>query len=260
VALVCDPSIADGFCAGHVPEFWQLRAIDGYYGPGVPHRLRALPWPGYVSLRTISFTSADNLPWELLGLLNVGSALVAGDDLFRNIARDGDRITGRADPAYVRIIASPARVTPRAFFSAEVRPAASPEDAAKQLFGPAGIVDPQRTSFVEGIAGTRQYAGGGKVEVEGCDDRLVLRFEPASAPRFLVLNELYYPGWRAEAGGTELPILAANAVMRGVVVPPNAQSVRFRYESPIRSSAAVATSWLGIVLLGVIWALFRQSR
>jgi hypothetical protein len=44
VALVCDQDIAGGFCAGHVPEFWKLRAIDGYYGLCVPRRLRALPW------------------------------------------------------------------------------------------------------------------------------------------------------------------------------------------------------------------------
>ena len=38
VVLICDPELAGGFCAGHVPEFWQLRAIDGYYGLGVPTR------------------------------------------------------------------------------------------------------------------------------------------------------------------------------------------------------------------------------
>ncbi len=27
VALLCDQNIAGGFCAGHVPEFWRLRAI-----------------------------------------------------------------------------------------------------------------------------------------------------------------------------------------------------------------------------------------
>ena len=72
-----------GFCAGHVPEFWQLRAIDGYYGLGVPHRLRFLPWPIGASLRTVGFTKLDTVPWDLLGFLNVRWALMSRDGVYR---------------------------------------------------------------------------------------------------------------------------------------------------------------------------------
>ena len=69
--LLCDANIAGGFCAGHVPEFWRLRVVDGYYGLGVPTRLSSLPWNVGLSLRTISFTNPDHLDWPLLSLLNV---------------------------------------------------------------------------------------------------------------------------------------------------------------------------------------------
>ena len=161
VGLVCDKRIADGFCAGHVPEFWQLRSIDGYYGPGVPRRLRALPWPNGVSLRTISFTSLESVPWELLGFLNVRWMLSVDDGVFRNIVREGTRVAGRPDPSKFGIIASPARVTPRAFFAARVQPAASPEDAATKLFRPEGILDPEKTSFVEGSGRSQEFCRGG---------------------------------------------------------------------------------------------------
>lgn len=261
VGLICDQSIADGFCAGHVPEFWQLRSIDGYYGPGVPRRLRALPWPGGVSLRTISFTDLDSVPWDLLGLLNVRWILVAGDGLFRNIVRDGDRITGRPDPSGFEIVPSPARVTPRAFFAEAVKPAASPEDAAKQLFDAAGIVDPVKTSYVEGLRAPRGFEGGGAIELQGRDDTLELRFAASPSERFLVLNELYYPGWTATAGGRELPILATNAVMRGVVVPPGAASLRFHYSSYLDSRPA----WMlrisaMLIAVGLFFALRRFAR
>ena len=88
----------------------------------------------------------------------------------------------------------------------------------------------------------------------------MLRFAPASAPRFLVLNELYYPGWHAHAGDTELPILAANVVMRGVVVPAQASGVEFSYEPLVRSGIAIALSWLGVILLGVFVFLLRRWR
>jgi len=261
VALVCDKDIADGFCAGHVPEFWQLRAIDGYYGPGVPRRLRALPWPAGVSLRTISFTSVDTVPWDLLGILNVRSVLVASDGVFRNIVRDGERITGRPDPATFEIVTSPARVTPRAFFAAAIEPAVSPEDAARLLFRPEGVIDPLKTSFVEGLDRARSFGNGGAVELQGRNDALELRFAASTSERFLVLNDLYYPGWHAMSDGRELPILPANAVMRGVVVPAGATSVKFSYASYLDSTPAWAFRISALLIMLMLFiALHRHAR
>ncbi len=258
VALVCDKNIANGFCAGHIPEFWKLRAIDGYYGIGVPSRLRALPWPNGISLRTISFTNVDSVPWPLLGVLNVRSALVASDGIFRNIAIDDDRITGHPDPNTFEIVHSPARVTPRAFFTATIQPAKSPEDAAKQLFRPEGIIDPVRTSFVEGLEKARAFTESGAIELRGGGDRLELHFAPSPTERFLVLNDLYYPGWRAMSDGRELPILPANAVMRGVIVPAGANYVQFSYVSYIDSTRAWALRIGSLLLTLVLFITIRR--
>lgn len=263
VALVCDPHIADGFCAGHVPEFWQLRAIDGYYGPGVPRRLRALPWPAGVSLRTISFTSVDTVPWELLGVLNVRSVLVAGDGVFRNIVHDNGRITGRPDPGTFEIITSPTRVTPRAFFVAAIEPAISPEDAAKKIFRPEGIIDPILTSYVEGLKQARIFGtvSSGAIEIRGRGDTLELRFTASPSERFLVLNDLYYPGWQAMFDGQDLPILPVNAVMRGVVVPAGATYVTFQYASYLDSTPAWAFRLGALILvLGIFLIFYRMSK
>jgi hypothetical protein len=259
VALVCDRNIADGFCAGHVPEFWQLRAIDGYYGLGVPARLRALPWPTGPSLRTISFGDVKEIPWDLLGLLNVRWLLVAGDGLFRNIVRDGERIVSKADPAAFEVVTSPARVTPRAFFTAGVEPVASAGDAVKGLFGSQGIADPQKMSFVEGWAGRRHFDVGGDISLTSGPDLLELRFAPSSGERFLVLNELYYPGWRAHTDGRELPVLPVNAVMRGVAVPPGSALVTFRYTSKSESSWASLCRVAAILGLLAVWFALRRA-
>jgi hypothetical protein len=261
VALVCDAQIADGFCAGHVPEFWQLRSIDGYYGPGVPRRIRALPWPAGVSLRTISFTNIESVPWALLGALNVRSVLVASDGVFRNIVRDNDRITGRPDPATFEILPSPARVTPRAFFATSVQPAASPEDAAKQMFQPEGVIDPLQTSFVEGINQPQNFGNGSAVELQGENDTLELHFTASTSERFLVLNELYYPGWRAMSEGRELPILPTNAVMRGVIVPAGATTVQFSYVSYLDSTSAWAFRISAVLaILALFIAMRRRTK
>ena len=229
VALVCDPNIAGGFCAGHVPEYWKLRAIDGYYGLGVPSRLRALPWRHGVSLRTLSFLNLDEIPWDLLGLLNVRSVLVAGDGVYRNVLRDGAKTVVGPDPTLFEVVPSSARITPRTFFAATVEPVASAEEAAQRLFRPDGIVDPMSTSFVEGLGEARHFGGGGEITLMSQGDLLELGFPPTPTERFLVLNDLYYPGWQAIIDGRQVPVLPTNAVMRGVIVPPGADHLQFRY-------------------------------
>jgi hypothetical protein len=260
VALVCDQNIAGGFCAGHVPEFWQLRAIDGYYGLGVPRRLRALPWPTGLGLRTISFLTIDQVPWDLLGLLNVRSVLVSSDGVYRNIVRDGNTIVGRPDPSAFELVASPARVTPRAFFASSVEPVASPDQAVERLFRPEGIVDPLAQSFVEGLPNAQQFDASGAITLKGSGDLMELEFDPVPTERFLVLNDLYFPGWHAEIGGSEVAIFPTNAVMRGVLVPPGAKSLRFRYVTPSRAPGAwVFQASAVLLMLGVFFALRRLA-
>jgi hypothetical protein len=260
VALICAPQIADGFCAGHVPEFWQLRTIDGYYGLGVPRRLRALPWPTGVSLRTISFTNLNEMPWALLGLLNVRAVLVASDGVFRNYVRHGQTVRP-AEPSEFQIIQSPARITPRAFFAGAVEPVTSAEDAVTRLFVSGAILDPEKTSFVEGLAEARRFEDGGDIKLVSGPDILELRFSASPNERFLVLNDLYYPGWRAEIDGHDLPVLPTNALMRGVLLPPGADRLTFRYQSSSESLSA----WLlrcvaALAMLALLVALRRGAR
>ena len=261
VALVCDQHIAGGFCAGHVPEFWQLRTIDGYYGLGVPRRLRALPWPAGASMRSISFLNVESMPWGLLGFLNVNAALIASDGVYRNVDRTGGVNTANPDPSSFQIVKSPARVTPRAFFAATAEPVASLEDAIKKIFSSSGIVDPEKISYIEGMDARREFSEGGTVSLKSSGDFLELKFDATSTERFLVLNELFYPGWRAEIDGKEQPILATNAVMRGVFVPPGATNLNLHYVTRSMTSDA----WLMrisaiLAALAIVFAMRRFGK
>lgn len=48
-------------------------------------------------------------------------------------------------------------------------------------------------------------------------------------PGFLVLSDVYYPGWKAFADGTEVPILRANHAFRAVRLGEGRHDVRFVY-------------------------------
>lgn len=64
--------------------------------------------------------------------------------------------------------------------------------------------------------------------VEDGDDRVVVN-AAARQDGYVVLNDMYYPGWRAEVDGRPAPILAANASFRAVRVPRGRHQVAFTY-------------------------------
>jgi hypothetical protein len=225
VALICDAEVAGGLCAGHMAETWQLRTADGYYGLGVPDRIRKLPWGGADGVRTISFTAARDLPWPLLGMLNVAKALIVSNEFFKNRSADG----GLADVARVQVIDNPERVVPRAFLAGSAEGVADAAQASNKIFDGAKPRDVQQHSFVEGLPAPAVYEAQGEVAVTGSGDRLEFDVSGSSGHRLLVVNELYFSGWRAFVDGSETPLLAANAVMRAVVLPPSARSVVMTY-------------------------------
>lgn len=80
-------------------------------------------------------------------------------------------------------------------------------------------------------------------------------------PKFLVLTDTYYPGWRASVDGSPRPLLRANHFFRAVPVLPGDQTVVFRYHSrPLRVGSWVAGSSLLLLLLGLMsWRQRRES-
>lgn len=62
----------------------------------------------------------------------------------------------------------------------------------------------------------------------------------------LVLADTFYPGWRATVDGAPVPILRVNLMHRGVLVPPGAHTVTFRYQ-PWSVRWGIALSLLGFL-------------
>ena len=83
-------------------------------------------------------------------------------------------------------------------------------------------------------------------------------------PGLVVLSDLWDRGWRACLDGRPVAILRANHAVRGVVVPPGAATLEFRYESAslawgLRLScfaAVILLSWLGTLL----WRRRQNAR
>jgi hypothetical protein len=75
---------------------------------------------------------------------------------------------------------------------------------------------------------------------------------------FLVLGDVYYPGWRATIDGRPAKVYPTDYVLRGVVVPPGDHVVEFRYR-PTTFYLGLGVSGLSAaLLLGLL--LVRRKR
>jgi len=85
---------------------------------------------------------------------------------------------------------------------------------------------------------------------------VVVRVAPTPDDRFLVLNELYHPAWRAWVDDQPATIYPTNVVMRGIMVPAGASTVELRFVPLLVSGTGIAMYAAGIGLaVGLWWAL-----
>ena len=81
--------------------------------------------------------------------------------------------------------------------------------------------------------------------------RVVIEAE-TNQPGFLVLSDLYYPGWEATVDGEQVPIYEANASVRAVPLEAGAHTVEFHFRpKPLLYGAAV--SLVSALVLVVVW-------
>lgn len=86
--------------------------------------------------------------------------------------------------------------------------------------------------------------------LRSADANEVVVTAPSGCPGLLVLTELFYPGWRAEVNGRPAKIYATDIAFRGVVLPAEGATIRFRYEprSFVWGAGLAATGLLGSVV------------
>lgn len=100
-------------------------------------------------------------------------------------------------------------------------------------------------------------------EIVAYSNREVMVRAKVAEPAWLVLNDSYFPGWKAyvrpqggaEQDETEVAISRVNGNFRGVLLEPGAWQVRFRY-SPASFQLGALLSAMGLIVLafgGGIW-------
>jgi hypothetical protein len=141
----------------------------------------------------------------------------------------------------------------------EDRPVSTPSSLSAFDFDGDLPADLTSQTVVDGLTAPMAFettAGAIRATYQG--DRVHIEVEPASTERFLVLNEMYHPGWHAYAGGAELKVWPANIAMRGILVPAGVTEIELRFE-PFFTSWPARISVVAGLLLGTIgWLVFRR--
>ncbi|MGB3934635.1 MAG: hypothetical protein WBL29_02860 [Burkholderiales bacterium] len=256
--VIAPPAQFPHSIAPHIAQFWGFRLLEGYIN-GLPTRMLALPWPKDVQgLRTIQFTSEDQIDWTFLSALNVKYAIKLNEALYFNRGRGGSDI----HPDEIDVMENPLPVMPRVFWVGTIRPASDAANAAiwyrdatlRSKITNMAVLE----SYVEGLDGIRTYATSGKMRADFNGDHVMLQMEPSDQPRFLVINEMFHPRWRAYAGERELRIYPTNAIMRGIEVPPNVTDVQLRFIPFVRTLTAWIIAGSGFLLLLGLFAFLRR--
>lgn len=73
----------------------------------------------------------------------------------------------------------------------------------------------------------------------------------------LVVGDLWYPGWRAEANGKELPIYRIEGVFRGVFLEPGSQIVKLSY---LPNGFLIYCGISAITFAFIAWAFFYRPQ
>jgi hypothetical protein len=122
--------------------------------------------------------------------------------------------------------------------------------------------EPASTAAVVGLDRTVTGAGGRATSRPAPADRELWDVD-APAGGFLRVGSRWDPGWSATVDGRDTPVLRADGVFRGVVVPAGRHSVRFAYRNPeeMRGRLVAGAAVAGLVGLLVPWPRkYRRRR
>jgi len=143
---------------------------------------------------------------------------------------------------------------PRAFVLGGTRMRQPDSELVRQL----RELPPRQAVFLEQDvlpAGARQAFRPASI-VEDTAVRVSVRAS-LDAPGYLVLSDVYYPGWTARVDGLPATVLPANLAFRAVALKPGEHVIEFRFSPPGFSAGAFISA---ITIIALLIMLVRRPR
>lgn len=243
------------FRATSSDEVPNLISVNNY--SGAFHRIQSIK--GYAPIKIRNYIRIEELLYQnrtdIMDYAGVKFEIVPnGDETFRVDERPGafprafllDRYAVAPDEGAA--FETFANMGPEGWQSYAIIPAAS-----AQALGLPETAD---------IYGTEPGVEVRPVEITGYGHARVEMRAVTRQPAFLILTDMFYPGWRALVDGREVPIVPVQGVFRGVYLDaPGSFKVEMVYE-PLSFKIGATCSMLGVMLLAAagFWITRRWPR
>jgi hypothetical protein len=150
----------------------------------------------------------------------------------------------------------------RAHMVYDVHPVRSEDELLNLMKSPA--FDPAVTALVETDLPAPIHPAAGSLpawsaEVTGYQPNTIDLQVATAREGFLVLSEMFYPGWNAYVDGAPTPVYRTDYSLRGIVMPAGAHTVAFRFESgTFRHGLWITLATLALCLTGGVMSWKRQ--
>lgn len=123
-------------------------------------------------------------------------------------------------------------------------------------FGDGRLFKPQDTTLIESTHSTNQIlssipnsqAQPSQVTIEHYEPQMIQLRARCPQPGYLVLSEIYYPGWEAYVNDVQTPIERVHYALRGLRLAPGDHQVKFIFR-PKSFQRGLMASTLGAVIL-----------
>jgi hypothetical protein len=242
-------SLADGVEPVHVARYDQFMArAGGYNDPNFSVTIPKFDGPLESALKNVQ----PNL--KLLGLLNVtylaSSFPIASPELTLETKIDDDLTRNQPEsPATSTYIYRNRLSLPRAWVAHQTIPAEA--DWLAQL---AALPNPGDVVMIENELGVNHPLGYSSARITAYSANQIELTTQIGQPGWLVVSEIWYPGWQALVNGTPQPVERVNGLLRGVyLTAPGDYQIHLTYRptSVFWGGWISAGAWVGLIGLGL---------
>jgi hypothetical protein len=225
--------LADGVEPVHLAAYDRYASV----ATGVPIEGFSVTVPPFPQGATLATAHRDAVPdLKLLGLLNVRYLIAAFDVR-------GAELIERARFGETRVFEN-MQAMPRAFVVGQVEPVRDEAEALTRL----AALGPHQAALVEGgppLTGGTTFQEAAMLHYN--PNRIEVEVD-LSAPGFLVLSEVWYPGWQGSDNGEPIQVYRANGLLRGVYLGQGVHRVAFNYQ-PLSIQVGGVVSGLSVLAL-----------
>jgi hypothetical protein len=152
---------------------------------------------------------------------------------------------------------------PRAFWADRVVTSRGPDVRSTMA-----AVDLRQTAVIEGAPDGAEISVAGSpddvVQVQGAAPGSLVVDTQSQARRFLVISEVYHPGWQAAIDGEAQPLERTNHALLGAWVPPGRHRIALSFRplywlESLTLSVASAGAFIGLAAMAV-WRAGRAKQ